>query len=247
MHLQIKKLKRISSSIKHFLLQSDAGMVLFVEILVGVLLTSFSSVFFAKLTHSVWEEQRFLFDSSISHLVVSFRSATLTQIMIIISMIGSTGIVIASVFILIYLLVKKHRKEAIIYSAIVLMGAGINAVIKLIIQRPRPGDLALVTEKDFSFPSGHSMDSFVFFLTIAYFAFHFTRNKKITTLVSFISVTLILLIGVSRVYLGVHYPSDVLGGYLAGFIWFTTVILLDRTLIFYRLFKESGKDSNYVK
>lgn len=241
MHQKIKRFKLISSSIKKFLLGSDVGMVLFIEILVGILLTSFCAVFFAKLSHSVWEEQRFLFDSSVSHLIISFRSALLTQIMIIISMIGSTGIVFASVFILGYLLLTKHRKEALIYAAIVLMGAGINAVIKLIIQRPRPGELALVTEKDFSFPSGHSMDSFIFFLTIAYFTFHFTRNKTITAVVSVFAVVLIFLIGVSRIYLGVHYPSDVLGGYLAGFIWFATIIILDRTLIFYRLFKESGK------
>jgi undecaprenyl-diphosphatase len=241
MHHQIRKIKITSSLVKKFLLQSDAGMVLFIEILIGTLLTSFGAVFFAKLSHSVWEQQRFLFDSSIAQFIVSFRTNTLTEIMIVISMIGSTGIVVASLLILAYLFVTKHRKEAVIYSAIVIMGAGINAVIKLIIQRPRPGELALVTLKDFSFPSGHSMDSFVFFLTIAYFTFHFTRSKAVTTFVSIISVSLIFLIGVSRVYLGVHYPSDVLGGYLAGFIWFTTIIIVDRTLIFYRLFKESGK------
>lgn len=241
MRKSASKIWSVSTAIKTFLSKSDVGMVLFIEIFVGVVLTSFSALFFAKLSHTVLSEQRFFFDSLITQLVLSLRSAALTDVMIVISMIGSTGVVIGSVIVLGYLVLTKHRKEAVIYSAMVLMGAGINTLLKFIVQRPRPGEFALVTETNFSFPSGHSMDSFIFFLTIAYFAFHFTRSKTITTVVTIVSICLVLLIGLSRIYLGVHYPSDVLGGYVAGFIWFTTIIVLDRTLIFYRLFKETRK------
>ncbi|MBP9687820.1 phosphatase PAP2 family protein [Candidatus Woesebacteria bacterium] len=226
--------------LESFLSKSNVGLILFLEIVCGILFTAFALLLFAKLSDSILENQRFLFDSTIMQFIVGLRSSSMTNIMIVLSIIGSTGIIFGSVVILVFLFLTRHWRESVIYSAIVLMGAALNALLKLIIQRPRPGLSPLVTETDFSFPSGHSMDSLIFFLTIAYFTFHFTRNRRVTAAVSVISIILVFLIGVSRVYLGVHYPSDILGGYIAGIIWFVAIILLDRTFIFYNLFKETN-------
>ncbi|HVF69803.1 MAG TPA: phosphatase PAP2 family protein, partial [Xanthomonadales bacterium] len=94
-----------------------------------------------------------------------------------------------------------------------------------------------------SFPSGHSMNSSVFFLSLTYFIFRNTRNRKLGIILTIFSGIIVVLIGLSRIYLGVHFPSDVLGGYAAGLLWFVAVLLFEKIIIFLRLFKkfEMGK------
>jgi undecaprenyl-diphosphatase len=83
------------------------------------------------------------------------------------------------------------------------------------------------------------MNAFIFCALLSYFSFHFFRNKKVTVLLTVLSMIYVLVVGFSRVYLGVHYFSDVVAGYIAGFWWFVTVLLLDKTLIFYKLYKKT--------
>ena len=130
------------------------------------------------------------------------------------------------------------------FALIVGMAPVITAILKHLNQRPRPFDNPLISLFDYSFPSGHAMTSFVFYFTISYFVYHFTKNKLITFITFVASVILISLIGISRIYLGVHYPSDVIAGYLGGLCWFSSIMLVDKTLDFFEIFKEkksSGK------
>ena len=236
--------KRASLLIKklvQFLLDTPVALIIGLEVLVGSVISGFSFILLAKLSDTVLDKEKILFDTIITQFIYTFRSPLMTQIMFFITSLGSYFLIAGSVVILLFLLYKNHRKEAVLFSLIVLMGAIINSLLKIIIQRPRPTFLPLIIEKDYSFPSGHSMDSFVFFITVAYFAYHFTRNKKLSTIISIVCIILIILIGISRIYLGVHYPSDVLGGYIAGLLWFLTIIVLDRTFTLFRLFREYGK------
>lgn len=99
-----------------------------------------------------------------------------------------------------------------------------NFIVKSIIRRDRPIDINLIVENGFSFPSGHSMVSFAFYGFIIYYLYYTDLKKPIKyglmTLLSFI----ILLIGLSRIYLGVHYASDVIGGFLLAFIYLVIYI-----------------------
>lgn len=79
----------------------------------------------------------------------------------------------------------------------------------------------------------------IFYATLSYLFFRLTRKKTLSMVLAVVALFLILLIGVSRIYLGVHYPSDVLAGYVAGLFWFATVIALERTIVFFKLFKQS--------
>ncbi|EKD87117.1 MAG: hypothetical protein ACD_37C00032G0001 [uncultured bacterium] len=79
------------------------------------------------------------------------------------------------------------------------------------------------------------MNSFVFYFAIAYFIYRETGNTKYFLTSIAITSLFVLFIGISRVYLGVHYPSDVIAGYIAGFIWLVSAILFDKTIIFERL------------
>jgi len=143
--------------------------------------------------------------------------------------------------IMIFYIGTIRKKDAVIYTVILYSGVLLNLILKYIYQRPRPNEFPLIHENTLSFPSGHAMNSFVFFAALSYFIFRETRNVKITFIISILSVIIIGFIGLSRIYLGVHYPSDVVGGYVAGFLWFVSAILFEKIIIVKRLYKSNKK------
>lgn len=124
---------------------------------------------------------------------------------------------------------KKDRIKSFIFLFIVGLTAVISEGAKYLFSKPRPMD-ALILESSYSFPSSHSSISFVFFILIYFYFEDKIKNKK---LFLFFNIFLILLIGFSRIYLNVHYLSDVFGGYLLGAI----------ILIFLKKVKYKGFDS----
>lgn len=90
----------------------------------------------------------------------------------------------------------------------------LNQIIKFIMQRPRPTEFRIIEETGYSFPSGHSMVSLAFYGYLIYLIYKYINNKHLKRILIIILSTLICIIGVSRIYLGVHYTSDVLGGFL---------------------------------
>lgn len=115
---------------------------------------------------------------------------------------------------LILLIVIKNKKIGLVIVGNLLIATVLNLLLKNILQRPRPINYRLIDESGYSFPSGHSMVSMAFYGFIIYLIHKYIKNKYI----KYISITLlsilILFIGISRIYLGVHYTSDVLAGLL---------------------------------
>lgn len=95
----------------------------------------------------------------------------------------------------------------------------INQVLKFIIQRPRPDGFRLATASGFSFPSGHSMVAMAFFGLLAWFVWEYEQDRRLRRLYATGFALVIVMIGVSRIYLGVHYASDVLGGFCLSMAW----------------------------
>ena len=144
-------------------------------------------------------------------------SNNVTAVMIFISYLGSAVVLICLTIALIILL-KNKRDAKFITSNLVIVFL-LNKILKLIIARPRPSVLRLVYEEGYSFPSGHAMVSMGFYGFLIYLAYKNIKNKKIKIpLIIFLSI-LILLIGVSRIYLGVHYATDIIGGFLIAIIY----------------------------
>ena len=114
--------------------------------------------------------------------------------------------------IILFILVKNKKIGLSIHSNLVIVTI-LNQLLKRILQRPRPTEFRIVEETGYSFPSGHSMISMAFYGYLIYLIYKYVKNRYIKwisiTLLSF----LICAIGVSRIYLGVHYTSDVLGGF----------------------------------
>lgn len=161
-------------------------------------------------------------DNTIYELIIKNMNTILSAIMIFISFLGSAITLITLAIASIFLVKdKKYSKLIILNLALSFI---LNKVLKLIIARPRPSRLRLVIENGYSFPSGHSMVSFAFYGFLIYLISKNLKNKKIKyPLIALLSL-LILLIGISRIYLGVHYVTDVLGGYIIGLIYLIVFI-----------------------
>ena len=115
---------------------------------------------------------------------------------------------------IISLIVIKNKKMGISICSNLAIIAIMNQIVKHIVQRPRPDEFRIVDESGYSFPSGHSMVSAAFYGFIIYLIYKYVKNRKIK-IISIILLGLIIpLIGISRIYLGVHYASDVLAGFL---------------------------------
>lgn len=124
---------------------------------------------------------------------------------------GAIFLSIATV--MLFLLIKNKKIGLSIISNIVIITV-LNQLLKRILQRPRPTEFRIVEEKGYSFPSGHSMVSMAFYGYLIYLIYRYIKNKYVKwTLITILSI-LICLIGISRIYLGVHYTSDILGGFL---------------------------------
>lgn len=107
----------------------------------------------------------------------------------------------------------------------------LNQIIKFIMQRPRPTEFRIIEETGYSFPSGHSMVSMAFYGYLIYLIYRYIKNKYIKwSLIVLLSI-LICLIGISRIYLGVHYTSDVLGGFLLSISYLVVYISLIKKIL----------------
>lgn len=124
---------------------------------------------------------------------------------------GAIFLVIATITLFIVIRNKKIGISILSNVAIVTV---LNQLIKRILQRPRPTEYRIIEETGYSFPSGHSMVSMAFYGYFIYLIYKYVKNKYIKWISIILLSLLICLIGISRIYLGVHYTSDVLGGFL---------------------------------
>lgn len=113
---------------------------------------------------------------------------------------------------------RNNKRLAIWYFLTVSVGAGgVNQLVKFVFRRPRPTHVEhLITQGGYSFPSGHAMGSIVTYGALLFLIIRATRAWLPAIVSSMVLLPLIALIGISRVYLGVHYPSDIIGGYSLG-------------------------------
>ncbi|MFI8495832.1 phosphatase PAP2 family protein [Peribacillus butanolivorans] len=178
------------------------------------------------------------FDRAVISFVQGLESPFLTTIMKVFTFIGSSSsIIILSLLVLFYLYkVLKHRLELVLFSAVVVGSPLLNLILKLFFQRARPDLHRLIEIGGYSFPSGHAMNAFTLYGILTFLLWRHISTMWGRTLLILFSVMMILTIGISRVYLGVHYPSDIIGGYLASGCWLAISIWV------FQKYKESQKN-----
>ena len=165
-------------------------------------------------------------DFSLNSFMSTIENSLLTNLSIAVSFIFDiNSIIIISLILSAYLWVKFSKKDSIFFILTIMLGGGVAYILKDIIQRARPLN-SLVTETSFAFPSGHATIAVVFFGLLIYLIFKKSKSKNLKLSALLISVFLVLLICFARLYLNVHWFSDVLGGIAIGLFILTGSILI---------------------
>ena len=134
---------------------------------------------------------------------------------------GAIFIILLTVILIAVIKNKKIGLSILTNLAIITI---LNQLLKRILQRPRPTEFRIIEENGYSFPSGHSMVSMAFYGYLIYLIYRFVKNKYLKWISIVLLSLLICLIGISRIYLGVHYTSDVLGGFLISIFYLVIYI-----------------------
>lgn len=196
-------------------------------LVIAFCISTVSIISFSLISLLISDHKIIRFDRTIIDSVQGMETPFLTSVMKFFTFIGSAPFVIVlSLFLLFFLYkVLHHRLELILFVAAIAGSAILNGILKNFFQRVRPEFHRLIEIEGYSFPSGHAMNAFTVYGIISFLLWrHITSALGRWTLI-FVSMVMILAIGISRIYLGVHYPSDIIGGYFASGFWITTAIL----------------------
>ena len=187
-------------------------------------LTAFLSVLFLR-------ANLLSFDLTVNSWVPTIHSGWATPIAIAISYVFDTySLLILSLTIAGYLFYKNYRPHSLLLLVAMGGNAAFVALFKTLVQSPRPLN-GVIIDTGYSFPSGHTAGSIVFCGILAYFAWNHWKTTKPRTLLITSTVLITTVVGFDRLYLNVHWFSDVLGGCLLGLFWLTFSILLFKLLI----------------
>lgn len=183
---------------------------------------------FLGLTSEMLEGETRTFDESIlfflrqpDDLSIPIGPGWLTHVVDDITSLGGTKVLLLiTALTIIYLLIVRQRSVGVFVSLSVVGGWAISTILKIGIARPRPEIVPhLISVNDLSFPSGHAMVSTVTYLTLGALLSRIQTTRAARVYFIAVAVFLSVIIGLSRIYLGVHYPTDVLGGWCAGASW----------------------------
>lgn len=187
-------------------------------------------ILFARLAGEIVERKPLGVDIAILHWIHNLSTPLLDDIFLFFTTIGSVEYVLPlSILILGFLIYKKQRLNSVIFLFGVGGAAAANIILKHLFQRTRPSFWhSAVTETGYSFPSGHAMASSALILCLI--AILWNTRWRVASII--IGGFVVVMIGVSRLYLGVHYPTDVIAGWCVSFVWFAIVIIIARGISF---------------
>ena len=183
---------------------------------------------FAWMGDSVSHERTKNFDLAVRTRIHQYSSPGMTKGMIAVSFLGQGGLAIAAVVTLIVFLRLRWRRAAVWLVTTIVGALVLDLTLKYAFHRARPAPFFVPLPHTYSFPSGHALVSFCFYGVLAGLLAGRTRSLFFRILIWVCAALLVTAIGLSRIYLGVHYPSDVIAGYLAATLWVSTMVALDR-------------------
>lgn len=182
---------------------------------------------FFEVVDALQENEVAAFDAAIIQEVQSWVNEGRTARMVFITDLASvTFLTAATILIGGYLVIRKRYGWAVFFVLVNGLGGAFNGFLKELFKRQRPDILPLIEQGGYSFPSGHSMGSFIFYGALSFMLFRLLKGKWKKTIAAICAGTMILLVGLTRIYLGVHYPSDVLAGFSIGAAWLFFCIML---------------------
>ncbi|WP_017726064.1 phosphatase PAP2 family protein [Halalkalibacterium ligniniphilum] len=180
-----------------------------------------------------------LLDQSIISSLTDGTSTIVMTLMELVTKIGSGEmILIATLIISIFLMVKKMRKHVILLFLLTFGGIVLNFALKILFQRERPGEMSVIEVfgysleiASYSFPSGHTMRSVLLFSFLIYMSYHFIKKPFARVAVIGLLSFMILLIALSRIIVGAHFPTDILAAVSISIAWFYSCLILLQYLL----------------
>lgn len=207
----------------------DAKLGAFV--IAGIITAAAALFFFGWLADEMLHADTAIFDMAVRDAIHSVASPAMTSAMIFFSFLGSVAWLGALTIVVIGLFLYYHRRRAAVLMAVTMAGAVIlDVTLKHAFHRVRPIAFFGSSPSSYSFPSGHSFASLCFYGALAVILSARVSNQGRRVYIWLAASVVIALVGISRIYLGVHYPSDVVGGYCAAVVWVMVIALLDRWL-----------------
>lgn len=171
------------------------------------------------------------FDATVIRWIIALRSDWLTSFMRAITELGSTGGVVGVVLGVIAICLSLRKRLEASTFALTVLGAFLTSEwLKRVFKRARPPMPWLAAATNYSFPSGHSLVTLVLYGFLAYLVFQNLRPGRIRLVLTGFLLLIPFLIGISRIYLGVHYPSDVLGGWILATMWVGSSVFVMKAL-----------------
>jgi membrane-associated phospholipid phosphatase len=209
---------RISRKVKQFW----AGVALLsVEMTAVLAIFMVALIGFVYMVRRVFVLENNAFDQKVFDYLQQYVNPTTNKVMTAITFLGKHEFLIPANLVLIayYLFIKKHKWYSIKIPAVAISSLLLMFILKHLFGRERPLIPLLEPAKGLSFPSGHALMSMTFYGLLIYITWHSVKNEKLKwSLISFLFL-LIVMIGFSRIYLRVHYTSDVIAGFSMGWLW----------------------------
>ncbi|CAM4261413.1 phosphatase PAP2 family protein [Gillisia limnaea] len=226
--------------------QYNEQLPFMIAIFVALILVVGGINLFIDLTEILQSKTISRFDQTVTDFIISFRSPQLNKIFQFITDLGDVyGYLILTALCAIGFYLRFKIWRYVLEMLFVMIIAGLsNLALKQVINRARPDAAHLVAVETLSYPSGHAMGAIAFYGFLIYLFYNFKMNTWLKTGILLIFSFLILAIGISRVYLGVHYPSDIVGGFIAGFIWIIFCVILFQVMDIFRKRKRSRQELN---
>ena len=198
--------------------------------LVGLAVAAAALFLFGWLADEMLEGDTLAFDLHVRAAAQAVASPGLTHALILVSRIGGPGVLAPLGGMLTAVFLWRRWWRGAILLPLAMVGASVlNAVLKLAFHRARPEALyGYPLPRSYSFPSGHALFAFCFFAAAVALVVPRIRPVALRWLVGLVGLAAVLAIGFSRIYLGVHYPSDVIAGYTVGLLWTSLIAAGDR-------------------
>jgi membrane-associated phospholipid phosphatase len=246
LHRIIRLFARYDRQLRWLLRRLTPGQYLGLHLTIGLLAAAGCLWFFSDLAEDLVERDSIVVvDQAVAVILRYLATPTLTTFFFAITMMGSVEL-FALLGLIVTVTYGWQRRWLHVGTWLSALGGAalLNQLLKVLFARPRPTlSDPLLLESGYSFPSGHAMGSLILYGVLAYFAVIALSNRGARAVVILAATLLVLLIGFSRMYLGVHYVSDVVAGYAAGGVWLSALITGMETIRRRKLKTSTKQDS----
>jgi undecaprenyl-diphosphatase len=217
--------------------------------IIVVLLLFFLFLIGFALTLLYVNSQNLSFDLATTQKIQNFHNALFLDLMDFVSLFGTLPYLLIPFCVMLFWLLRRGSREEAFFLPIVFVAPIVSEVSKVIVSRPRPEEGLVSIYKNFigfSFPSGHVLFYTLFFGFVAFLALSLPNVKPIVRPILFAaSALMVILVGISRVYLGAHWPTDVIAGYLAGLAILEIMIVLYLKDVYLPKVRKKQQEANY--